>query len=368
LNGAQREVPVERPEPKRLERLRRRLREEGYEALLVTNPYNRRYLTGFTGSSGYVLVTESRQILLSDFRYRTQAGFEAPDVEFVEHAARAEETIGECLRSLGVTRLAIEAESVTVADLRKYEAAWPGVQLEPVEGLVAALRAVKDDVELAVIREAARLADRTFDHLLGWIRPGLTEREVAIEIEMFLRRHGASSSSFDTIVASGERSALPHGVATDRRLGVGEFVKLDFGAYYRGYCSDLTRTIVLGKPTDRQRELYAVVLEAQETCLRGIRPGMTGREADALARDVIRRYGYEELFGHGTGHGIGLEIHEAPRLSPTSESVLAAGMTVTVEPGIYVPGFGGVRIEDDVVLTAGGAETLTAAPKQLISV
>jgi Xaa-Pro aminopeptidase len=194
----------------------------------------------------------------------------------------------------------------------------------------------------------------------------VSEREAALEIEFFLRKNGATSSSFDTIVASGERSAMPHGVASDRVMGRGEFVTLDFGAYYKGYCSDLTRTVVLGPPTDRHREIYGIVREAQESVLERIRPGMTGREADAIARGIITRRGYGDCFGHGTGHGLGMEIHEEPRLSLGGNTVLEPGMTVTVEPGIYIPGFGGVRIEDDIVITAQGAEILTRAEKDLI--
>jgi Xaa-Pro aminopeptidase len=252
------------------------------------------------------------------------------------------------------------------AEYAAWNGALKGIELVPVSGIVEQLRMIKDEAELAVMRDAAALADETFRHIAGFIRPGLRESEIALEMEIFMRAKGATSTSFETIVASGERSALPHGVASERIVSKDEFVKLDFGAYYKGYCSDLTRTLVVGKPTGKHREIYDIVLEAQLTALAGIKPGMTGSEADALARDVIARHGYGDRFGHGTGHGLGMEIHEAPRLSKTGDIVLQPGMTVTVEPGIYIPGFGGVRIEDDIVITENGNALLTSSPKELL--
>jgi len=215
------------------------------------------------------------------------------------------------------------------------------------------------------MREAAVLADRTFSHILTKIRPGVTERELDLQMEMFMRENGATSSSFETIVASGERSALPHGVASSRVLQGNEFITFDFGALLNGYCSDVTRTVVLGEASDRHREIYGIVLEAQLNALDKIRPGMTGREADALTRDIISSYGYGENYGHSTGHGLGMEVHENPRLSKLSDDILKPGMVVTVEPGIYIPGFGGVRIEDDIVITETGIEIITSSTKEL---
>jgi Xaa-Pro aminopeptidase len=246
------------------------------------------------------------------------------------------------------------------------EKALSPVKLVPSEGIVEKQRMIKDGGEIAIMQEAANLADRAFEHILSYIKPGVSEKDIALELEVFMRSQGATSSSFETIVASGERSALPHGVASDRIIGRDEFVKLDYGAYYNGYCSDITRTVVVGKPSDKHREIYEIVKEAQQYALDNLVPGMTGKEGDALTRDIITRYGYGEYFGHGTGHGLGMEIHEAPRLSLTGDIVLVPGMTVTVEPGIYLPGFGGVRIEDDVVVTDKGIRILTSSPKQLI--
>jgi Xaa-Pro aminopeptidase len=348
--------------------LRALMKEQGLEALLITNGINRRYMTGFTGTSGYVVITDSRAFLFTDFRYMTQAPMQAPDYEVVEHGAKATDVIRETLLKLGLKKLGFEKADVSYGTYTGYVTDFASIELVPAEPLVEKLRMKKDAEELRVMKEAAELADRTFLHMLDVLKPGLTEKEVALELEFFMRKHGASATSFDTIVASGERSALPHGVASDRVLQPGEFVKLDFGALYQGYCSDITRTVVLGKPNERHREIYRIVLEAQEYALANIRPGMTGKQADGLARDIIGKYGYADKFGHGLGHGLGLEIHEAPRLSPTGEIVLEPGMTVTVEPGIYLPGFGGVRIEDDIVVTDQGVERLTWATKEFICI
>lgn len=353
-------------EKARLSRLRALMETSGLEALLVTGEYNRRYLSGFTGSAGVLLITRDKAYLVTDFRYRSQAPAEARHFEVVEHGPKLSETLLDVLKQNGVTKLGFEPQHMTYTAYSGYAKDLKPVTLAPAEALVEKLRMIKDETELAVMREAALLADRTYEHLLSVLAPGKRELDIAMELEFYMRRGGATSVSFETIVASGERSALPHGKASERVLQSDEFVKLDFGAYYKGYCSDITRTVVLGKPTDKHRRIYEIVLEAQMHALANIRPGMTGREADALARDVIRKYGYGDQFGHGTGHGLGMEIHEAPRLSLTGDIVLEPGMTVTVEPGIYLPGFGGVRIEDDVVITANGAERLTQATKDFI--
>ncbi|TDF99223.1 M24 family metallopeptidase [Paenibacillus piri] len=350
----------------RLDRLRVVMEQQGLQALLITNGVNRQYMTGFTGSSGYVLVTAAKAYLLTDFRYMTQAPQQAAAYEVVEHAPKAMETVRDLLVKLGIAKIGFEQTDLTYGAYLSTAETLKGIELAATGGLVEQLRLVKDVSELAVMREAAELADRTFTHILPFLKPGAKESEIALEIEFFMRKNGAASTSFETIVASGERSALPHGKASERILQTNEFVKMDYGAYYKSYCSDITRTVVLGKPTDKHREIYSIVLEAQMTALERIKPGMTGQQADAVARDVIKRYGYGGFFGHGTGHGLGMEIHEAPRLSTQGDVVLMPGMTVTVEPGIYLPGFGGVRIEDDIVITETGNERLTHASKDLI--
>lgn len=348
----------------RVNKLREAMALQGIGAMFVASDINRRYLTGFTGSAGYVLITETDSYLLTDFRYMTQAPQQAKDFKVVEHAPKVMETVKGLLGS--ATKLGFEQEHVTFAAYRNYKEALQGVEWVPVSGLVEGLRIFKDENELAIMREAAVLADRTFSHILTKIRPGVTERELDLQMEMFMRENGATSSSFETIVASGERSALPHGVASSRVLQGNEFITFDFGALLNGYCSDVTRTVVLGEASDRHREVYGIVLEAQLNALDKIRPGMTGREADALTRDIISSYGYGDNYGHSTGHGLGMEVHENPRLSKLSDDILKPGMVVTVEPGIYIPGFGGVRIEDDIVITETGIEIITSSNKELI--
>ncbi|MGG1515272.1 Xaa-Pro peptidase family protein [Paenibacillus oryzisoli] len=351
---------------KRIERLRQVMQQQELPALLITNAYNRTYVTGFTGSSGYVLITGERAILLTDFRYMTQAPQQAKLFEVVEHKPKVIESVLELLQKQGITKLGFEQADVTYGDFLGYQQGLPGVEFVPTSRLVEQIRMVKDDAELQVMQEAADLADQTFSHILNFIKPGVKELDIALEIEMFIRKNGGTSTSFETIVASGERSALPHGKASDRVLQGNEFVKLDFGAYYKGYCSDITRTVMLGKPTDKHKEIYDIVLEAQLNCLANLKPGIPGREGDAYARDVIVKHGYGDYFGHGTGHGLGMEIHESPRLSKTEDTILTPGMVVTVEPGIYLPGFGGVRIEDDVVITDTGIKILTHSTKDFL--
>jgi len=350
----------------RVKRLRAQLSGAEDAAMIVASGVNRRYLSGFTGTSGVLLLTGERAALLTDFRYQEQAPLQAIGFDIIIHGPDLKATIAETLKSWGVARLLFEDEHVTYAEHAAWREALAPLELAPAGSVVEKLRELKDEDELAVMRAAADVADRAFSHILGFIRPGVAEIAIAAELEMFMRKSGATGPSFDTIVASGERSAMPHGVASGRTVGAGEFVTLDFGAYYQGYCSDLTRTLFVGRPTDKHREIYEIVKEAQAYALEHLKPGMTGREGDALTRDIISRYGYGDNFGHGTGHGLGMEIHESPRLSRTCDTVLQPGMVVTVEPGIYVPGFGGVRIEDDVVMTDTGIQILTRSSKELI--
>jgi Xaa-Pro aminopeptidase len=347
----------------RLSRLRQAMKARDLEAVFITNAHNRKYLSGFTGSAGYLIITQEQAILLTDFRYMTQAPAQAQHFQVIEHGLKAIESVKEILNKHSVKKLGFEQNEITFGVYQSYVAALAPIQLVPTDALVETLRIFKDTTELQIMQEAADLADQTFTYILTKLKPGVSEKEIALEMEIYMRRHGATSSSFDTIVASGERSALPHGVASDRLLQANEFVKLDFGAYYHGYCSDLTRTVVLGQPTEKHKQIYDIVLEAQLLTLEKLKPGMTGREADAIARNVISQAGYGDKFGHGTGHGLGMEIHEAPRLSLQSDTVLEPGMVVTVEPGIYIPGFGGVRIEDDVVITESGIRVLTKSSK-----
>ena len=350
----------------RLKKLRAQMAEVDLPAVLITNSINRRYLSGFTGTAGALLITAADAWLLTDFRYLEQAPMQAPHMQVIEHKPQMLDTIRELLIQTGIRVIGFEALSTTYASYLQTTALLPDNEWRPTLHLVEQLRIIKDEYEIDVIRRAAKIADDAFSHILTLLKPGISEREVALELEWFMRRAGATSSSFEIIVASGERSALPHGIASDRCLQKGEFVKLDFGAYLDGYCSDLTRTVMLGTPTIRHHELYELVAQAQRQVLLHLRPGMTGAEADALARDIIANAGYGAAFGHGTGHGFGMEIHEDPRLNSRSQTILRPGMTVTVEPGVYVPGFGGVRIEDDVGITEQGIEILTHSSKSFI--
>ena len=350
----------------RIERLRKAMQQEQLPAVLITNAYNRQYMTGFTGTSGYVLITLDRAIFLTDFRYMTQAAQQCPLYEVIEHQPKAVLTVLELLQKMGIQKVGFEQNDLSYGSYLGYTVDLSGIELVGTSNLVEKLRYVKDEHELQIMQEAADLADQTFTYILTRLKPGVTEKQIALDIEVFIRQNGGTSTSFETIVASGERSALPHGKASDRVIQGNEFVKLDFGAYYKGYCSDITRTVVLGKPTDKHKEIYDIVLEAQLHCLENLKPGMSGKEGDALARDVIAKHGYAKHFGHGTGHGLGMEIHESPRLSQTDDTILTPGMVVTVEPGIYLPGFGGVRIEDDVVLTDTGIKILTHSTKEFL--
>ncbi len=353
---------------KRLARLRRLLKEHDIEALLISQPANRRYLTGFTGSSGWVVVTQQEQILITDFRYRGQVKDQAPHFEFVEHQGNPFADIKQILDRSGIRSLAFEENHLTFSQHRKLIESLEGLQTVPVSDLVERLRLIKDEEEIQRIRDAVAISDGAFAQILKEIRPGVTERDISLRLEFLMREAGAESSSFDMIIASGPRSALPHGVASDRVLEAGDLVTMDFGAYYQGYCSDMTRTVMIGSPSKQQREIYGIVLEAQKRAIQAIQAGISGKEVDATAREYIRDHGYGEAFGHGTGHGLGLELHEGPTLSYRNEKTLEAGMVVTVEPGIYLPEVGGVRIEDNVLVTDEGHEVLTKSPKELIQI
>jgi Xaa-Pro aminopeptidase len=349
----------------KLEKLRARFAELGIDGMLVTNSYNRRYMTGFTGTAGVALIGETKAVFITDFRYVEQAAKQIQGYEIIQHTGLMVEEVAKQAAALGIKKLGFEQEDLSFATYKTYEQAVQA-ELVPVSGVIEKLRLIKSDSEIKILKEAAEIADAAFKHILDFIRSGVKEIEVANELEFFMRKNGAASSSFDIIVASGYRSALPHGVATEKVIEKGEFVTLDFGAYYKGYCSDITRTVAVGEVSDELKKIYQIVLEAQLRGMNGIKPGMTGREADALTRDYITEQGYGEYFGHSTGHGLGMEVHEGPALSVRSDTVLEPGMVVTVEPGIYIAGLGGVRIEDDTVVTKDGNESLTHSPKDLI--
>jgi len=352
----------------RVERLRATLADAQLPGLIISSSGNRRYLSGFTGSDGALLLTMDRQWLIADFRYWEQAADQAPAWELVkvQRALHIPASIVQLARSSGVTSLGFESEHTTVATLGRWEAASAGaVRFVPVGGMIEPLRARKDQHELAAIRRAVDITDEAYAAMRSWICAGMTERDVAWRLERYLREHGADGLAFDIIVASGPNAALPHHRPSDRAIAASEPVVVDMGAWVDGYCGDLTRTFCLPPVPDRLRRVHSIVLEALRTVERRIHAGMTGKIADALARDVIAEFGFQEEFGHSLGHSLGLDIHEWPPISPQSEEALPPGVVETIEPGIYLPGWGGVRIEDVVIVGEHGAEVLTRADKSL---
>jgi Xaa-Pro aminopeptidase len=344
----------------------------GVDALLVTDLVNVRYLTGFTGSNAALLVHvdgDGASRFCTDGRYRTQAAAEVPDLELVIDRASALE-LAKQAPTLRVERLGFESDAVTVDAHDALAEAADGVPLHRAPGLVQRLRAVKDAGEVEALRRACAVGDAALADLLaaGGLRPGRTEREVALDLEDRMRRHGAAGSAFETILAAGPNSAVPHHRPTESALQPGDLVKLDFGALVDGYHSDMTRTIVLGRAADWQRELHALVAEAQAAGREALAPGAEVTAVDAAARGVVERAGRGEEFVHGLGHGVGLQIHEAPYVGKTGTGTLSAGMVVTVEPGVYLPGRGGVRIEDTLVVRDTGPELLTHTTRELLEV
>lgn len=349
-----------------LKRLRDSMKNMKFDAVLITKPENRRYISGFTGTSGIAVITLENAWFITDFRYKDQAVTECKGFEILLHTP--EKTVYDILNELSIKRIAFEDEHMTVNAYNTYKSNMPNVEFMPINQLVEGLRLQKTDDEIEAIRKSASITDAAFNHILTFVKVGMVEKEVALELEMFMKKQGASALSFDIIVASGWRSSLPHGRASEKVIEAGDFVTMDFGCVYNGYCSDMTRTIVMGKANDKQKTIYSTVLKAQEAALNAIKPGISGKEADKVARDIITEEGFGEYFGHGLGHGVGLEVHEAPRLAPIGEKILEKNMVVTDEPGIYIPEFGGVRIEDLIVVTEDGCERLSTSPKHLIEI
>ncbi len=347
--------------------LRTGLEDAGLDGLLVTHLPNIRYLTGFSGSAALLLVRPGTTTLITDFRYAVQAPSEAGEAALVEIDQRSVwERLGRLLSAAPAGALGVEAQALTMRDAERVAGLVRG-RVVPTSDLVERLRAVKSPEEVAAIRSAAALAQAALAETLPTVRAGQTEVEVAAALESSLRLHGSEWHPFPTIVASGPRAALPHARTSTRTIAAGEWLLLDFGAQVDGYCADLTRTVLVGARADeRQRTVYELVRSAQRRALAHLRAGMTGREGDALAREVIAARGFGDAFGHSLGHGLGLEVHEAPRLAPTSDALLPLHAVVTVEPGVYLPGWGGVRLEDDVHLGPDGAVVLSDGRTELV--
>lgn len=349
----------------RVQKLRQTLGQQGLDAILVTRPENQRYLSGFTGGEGALLITQRDTLLLTDFRYYEQVAEEAPDFQLVKVERKVPQVLKQLLKKHEVQNLAFEGTHVPFAQYQEWKKATRGVKWVPTQDAVESLRMLKDKDELATMRKAIAIADAACDYVRGFVKPGMTEKQVAWELESYMRTHGAESLAFPLIVGSGPNGAKPHAVLQDRPIQKGEPIVMDLGAQLNGYNSDLTRTICLGKPDQKLQEIYDIVLRAQLAAEKGARPGMKGQEVDLLARQVIHDAGHAEHFGHNLGHGVGLAVHERPSAGPVATATLEPGMVCTIEPGIYLPGWGGVRIEDIVLFTANGVEVLTQARKEL---
>ncbi len=349
----------------RLQNLRTKLQELGLDGILISNRENRRYLSGFTGSAGMLVIGGREALLITDFRYWEQAAIESRDFELYKQGPQLWASVGELLKKLKWERIGFEAGDLTYSDYQKLEGVLTsGISPIPVAGLVEELRRSKEKGEIEQITKAAAITDLAWEKTVAQIRPGVKERDLALEFDYQLRLNGADGNAFPTIVASGARAALPHAAPGGKEIVAGEFVLIDGGANYQGYNADLTRTVVLGKADAEQQRIYHLVLEAQIEALEYLRAGLTGWEVDERARGVIAKAGYADYFGHGLGHSVGLNIHEQPRLSPSESNQIPKGAVVTVEPGIYLPNWGGVRIEDLVVVETDGIRNLTGAPKE----
>ncbi len=341
---------------------------DGIDAVIITDPYNLRYYSGFSGREGCLYISRNRNMLITDSRYTLWAKKECGEESVYIAGDGGKDILKKFAKEDKVSRLGLEGNHLTWKEYNKYSGLFEGVDIVSVEDATDSLRMIKSSDEIEKIASAEAIGDAAFEYILGILRPGLNEREVALELEMFMRRNGAEGLSFDVIAASGLNSASPHAMPSDKKLGSGEFLTMDFGCIYEGYCSDMTRTVVIGKADEKMRQLYNIVLQAQNAAIDRLRAGITGSAGDAYGRDVIKEAGYGDHFGHGLGHSVGLYIHESPRLSPKETAVLKPGMVLTVEPGIYVEGFGGVRIEDVVVIEQDGVRNLTSSPKELIEV
>lgn len=348
----------------KLEQVHEILNHKRLDAMIVLSDFNRRYLSGFTGTSGALIITHNKNYLVTDFRYIEQATKQAPEFEIINRQNGLITEIKNILEQAQLSNIGFEGHQIsydTYVELNKGM-----ITLISISDSIDKIREVKSEEEIKLIRKAAEIVDKTYDYILTVVKVGMSEREIKALLESKMLELGADGPSFDTIVASGYRGALPHGVASDKLIVKGDMITLDFGAYYRGYCSDITRTFAVGEPDPKMKEIYNIVLSSQIKAIDEIRPGMTVQEADALSRDYIDAHGYGQEFGHSLGHGIGLDIHEGPLLSKNSTGELQVNNCVTIEPGIYVDGLGGVRIEDDILITENGCDVFTKCTKDLI--
>lgn len=352
--------------PVRLQKLRERIAQDQLDCLFISNNENRRYFSGFVGSAGYLLVTQEQAVICTDFRYTEQAMQQAPGWR-VDKISGKPDWLPRLINEFEIKTLGFEADDLTVASLERFRKVLKGCdgdpELLPTSAIGLDLRAKKDTEELGLLQKAIDIGDGAFEETVPMLQVGMTERDAAWIFEQAVRNAGGESISFDTIVAVGPNAARPHHAAGDARLAEGQTIVFDCGAKYQGYCSDLTRTFVLGKADDEIKRVYDIVLMAQLTAIDIVEPGMTGEECDTIARTIISEAGHGNDFGHSLGHGLGLEVHENPGVGPNAKNILENGMPFTIEPGIYIPGWGGVRIEDVVVLEGGSARVMSQAAK-----
>ena len=342
---------------------------ESADCALITSDINRRYFTGMKSSAGIVLAFPEKAYLLIDFRYIEKAKATVTDAEVIE-LKRLFPQISELLKKHEAESMAIESENMTVKELNTYRHYFSSLKIvldDSLSNAIWALRMIKDDEEIECIKMAQHIAEMSLEELLPFIKVGRTEREVALELNRLMFKNGAEDLSFETIVLAGRNTSMPHGVPSDKKIEEGEFVLMDFGAVYNGYHSDMTRTVCVGKPSEEMEKVYDIVLRAQEAGIEAARAGIMGSALDKVSRDIIEAAGYGECFGHSLGHGVGLDIHEKPNASPNYKLPLSSGSVVTIEPGIYIAGKFGVRIEDFVILTENGCENMTKCAKNLIS-
>lgn len=351
-----------------IRKLQAKLKSEDCGAIIYS-PHNRYYFTDFPSSDGILLVTKKRAVFLIDSRYVEAAKKNARDCDVVLLTSTKKQ-LPEIVESLGIKIAGIEAFDVPVAVAESFQHMLPGVKFDfsnSLSNTIAHLRMIKTDIEIENMKKAQAVTDAAYEHILPFIKPGVTEHDIALEMEYFMKKNGASGPSFDLITISGENTSLPHGVPGERKIKSGDFFTMDIGAIVNGYCSDMTRTVAVGKITDEQKKVYDTVLKAQVASEEALGPGKSCREIDKIARNIIDNAGYKGCFGHGLGHSVGLEIHEEPRLSPTCDATLEAGMTMTVEPGIYLEGKFGVRIEDMTLITETGYYVFSKTSKELVT-
>ncbi len=349
---------------KRLEKIRR---EKAVDALLITDEYNMRYVAGYRGEGMLVYTSDSRYVL-TDSRYTEQAGRECADYQCIDIGKDGYgKSLSKLLKDYAKT-VGFENKSISYQFYQVFKKNLPDIILVELDDVIDELRVIKTAEEIALLRKAESIGDAAFSHILEYIKTGMSEREISLELEYFMKKSGAEDLSFDTIAASGENSSMPHAIPTDRLIREGDFLTLDFGCKYNGYCSDMTRTIGVGSVSKKQEAIYNIVLEAQKEAMKAIRPGVCCNEIDRIARAVIDDAGYGDCFRHGLGHSVGLFIHENPRFSPKCDTILEPGMVITVEPGIYIPGAFGVRIEDLIAVTETGYTNLTGSEKKLLIV